>query len=286
MRIEQLVELVTKAAHGDDNFKEGAVGSNGYSFVFKALDSKFKYITSNNSYKYCGAGSCRYTLENFYKHGILWSDTFYDLHLVGSLKTLIPTLQFGGLEELIDSWMFVRTPKGRMFPTTFYWGQSGLSIGGWRGKGEHPYRRERVLPKNITKIINFSPFDFTDDEKGCFLDALEFALKKVPISDFWGIFTFEAVHFLMGIKNGRPFTEHWEWNYFKRDREAEEMLKPLLNKEFKDKHNELFSIRVLPNSGNYYRIYVMEFEYAHEGIDKVFGSAKKMLKFYHVYVKS
>ena len=27
--------------------------------------------------------------------------------------------------------MFVRTPRGQIFPATFYYGQSGASIGGW-----------------------------------------------------------------------------------------------------------------------------------------------------------
>lgn len=286
MRIEQLVELVTKAAHGEDNFKEGAVGSNGYGFIFKDLQSDIKYVTNKASHKYCGAGSCRHVLENFYKHGSLNYDVFYNLKLVGSLKTLIPNIQFGGLEKFFDAWMFVKTPEDHMFPATFYWGKLGLSIGGWRGKGEHPFKKERVLPEDITNVINFSPFDFTDDERGCLLDVLEFALKKVPISDYWGVFSYEAVHFLMGIKNGRQIIEPWEWDYFERDREAEEKLNPLLNKKFKDINNKSFSIRVLPNSGKTFRIYVMEFEYDHEGVDKVFGNAKKMLKFFNIHVKS
>ena len=59
MRIKQLVQLVTDAVGGKDNFKEGAVGSNGYGFVFRDLKSNVSYITNTNSHKYCEAGSNR-----------------------------------------------------------------------------------------------------------------------------------------------------------------------------------------------------------------------------------
>ena len=58
MRIEQIIKLATDAAEGKDNFKEGVVGSNGYDFVFKDLNSNIPYIINNYSHKYCGAGSC------------------------------------------------------------------------------------------------------------------------------------------------------------------------------------------------------------------------------------
>ncbi len=69
MRIERIINLVTEAAKGNDNFKEGVVGSNGYGFVFKDIDfySKVPYIFSIGSHKFCGAGSSCNILKNWKK---------------------------------------------------------------------------------------------------------------------------------------------------------------------------------------------------------------------------
>jgi len=117
-----------------------------------------------------------------------------DLLLAGSLKTLIPKLQFGGDETFFNIWMFVKTPDGKTFPGTFYYGASGPSVGGWM----------RYIPSSKCPF-NFSPFDFKKEELNLFLDALEFALKKIPVSDFEGIYRHDLGNSHMGIIDGKPF---------------------------------------------------------------------------------
>jgi len=57
-------------------------------------------------------------------------------------------------------------------------------------------------------------------------------------------------------------------------------LDPLLEKEFKDKYGELFTIRLLPEK-HLQRTYYIQFEYEWEGFDKFFGNAKKVLDVYN-----
>ncbi|KKL69860.1 hypothetical protein LCGC14_2110710 [marine sediment metagenome] len=283
MNIEQIIKLSIEAAEGKDNVKEGVVGSNGYGFVFKDLNSNILYVTDLNSQRYCEAGSMRGALKiwkkdkNFEDLQDLSSfNEENDLLLAGSLKTLVPTLQFGGY-EMFGIWMFVRTPKDRMFPAILYWGVSGVTIGGWSSYGITPFAKEIIFPEDFLKVINFTPFNFTDDERGCFLDALEFSLKKVPISDFWGVFNRDIGNSYMGVKRGEPFNELMQ--DFKRDPEAEKELEPLLGKEFTGVYNEQFIINLLPGM----RIYVMEFKENKESDDleennKLFGDAKEILR--------
>ncbi|MFX1568947.1 MAG: hypothetical protein ACFFCV_11345 [Promethearchaeota archaeon] len=292
MRIEYIIKLAKEAMNGTDNFKEGAVGSNGYGFVFKDYDShpKVLYIISYGSHKFCGAGAYRDYLKNLQK-GIKnteefnFSDSFrydpkIDLLMLGSLKTLVPSLQFGGFENFFDVWVFVITPKGQMFPVNFYWGKSGLSIGAWSKLGSLFIHEKNPLD-DYPDLKEFTPFKFNDEEINFFLDAFEFALKKVPVSDFWGISTFDWGHSLMGVKNGRSFTRYWKWGRFERDDEAEKKLEPLLNKKFNE-GDETFSIRLL-SEGKTYKIYVMELALAY--VDNFFGNAKKMLKLYKNFIK-
>ncbi len=51
MRIEQIIKLATDAAGGKDNFKEGAVGLNGYGFVLRDLKPNISYITNTKYQK-------------------------------------------------------------------------------------------------------------------------------------------------------------------------------------------------------------------------------------------
>jgi len=206
MNITKLVSLVSKASNGKDDFEKGAVGSNGYGFVFIDLNSEIPYVTFKGSSKLFSAGSQRDALKNYKKSGIYTMDLESDLLLIGSVKTLVPALKLGGYEELFDVWVLVKTPEGRMFPIRFYYGQSGLSIGGWKLRKNYidTYTGEKVFPKDFEEIINFNPSNFTDFDRNLFLDALEFALKKVPISDFWGIYRHDIGATFMGVVEGEP----------------------------------------------------------------------------------
>lgn len=309
-QITKIIELAKEAAKGNDNFKEGAVGSNGYGFVFRDADlnpsPNNRYIFSVDSDKLCGAGAYRdftkklghstsqkiETVHNI-THGkinpadLLRYEHDLDLLLAGSIKTLVPTLQFGGYECVFDVWMFVVTSEGQMFPATFYWGKSGLSVGGWTSYGMSCFLKERIFPEDFVKLINFTPFEFTDEGLNLFLDALEFALKKVPVSDFWGVSLMDAGYFYMGIKEGKPFDYHLNpyEDYLGLDSEAEKELKLLINKEFKDDLGDFFFIHRLPGL----RLYYIEFEYPINfgtGENKTFGYASYILDLYKKILKA
>jgi len=130
----------------------------------------------------------------------------YDLLLAGSLKTLIPTLRFGGDERLFHAWVFVKTPDGKQFPATFYYAQSGLSMGGWKSNKDSS--GNVVFSDEFLSIVNFKPFEFEfhgEDLKDL-VQALEHALGKVPVSDFHGVFKHGFGQTLMGVHRGMPFT--------------------------------------------------------------------------------
>jgi len=279
--IFEIIELAKEAAGGKDNVKEGAVGSNGYGFVFREPDlnpsPSNPYIFSVSSQKLCGAGAQRGFLERL--EGNSLSQKFItvynithskidnirdlvryerelDLLFAGSVKRLVPNLQFGGDERVFDVWMFVVTPEGQMFPTTLYWRQSGLSLGGWTSYKMSYFLKERIFPEDFEKLINLTPFEFSDEELNLFLDALEFALGKAPVSDFWGVNNADYGYVYLGVKNGEPFETPLYPTKSPDDKEAERVLEPLLGREFKTADGDSFSIqRVLD-----FHLYYIEFE--------------------------
>lgn len=129
-----------------------------------------------------------------------------DLYLGGALKYLIPELKFGGYEHLFGVWILVKTPKNQIFPVTLYYEQSGTSIGGW-APNYYIFTKEKVFSQQFEAILNFSPFKFSIIELEEFIEALECSLKKVPISDFEGVYTHDLGKNLMGIRSGKPFIE-------------------------------------------------------------------------------
>lgn len=123
-----------------------------------------------------------------------------DLLYAGSLKTLLPTLQFGGDELLFKVWVLIKTPSDKIFPAKFYYGPSGTSLAGWRS-----WRYNKVFQSDFRSIINFSPFDFSKEELEALIDAFECSLRQVPVTDFYGIYHHDEGQFLMGLKNTKPF---------------------------------------------------------------------------------
>ena len=209
---KEVAELVSKASEGIDNFEKAAVGFMNYGFVFKNSVSRY-FIFKGHRGKCCAAGSMRGFLENWAKKSELREkiesleelkvrDDKLDLFLAGSLKTLIPGLRFGGDELLFDVWMLVKTPENKIFPANFYYAQSGVSIGGY-GKDLTNF------PKDLQTIVNSSVFELNKNELETFLDALEFALNKIPISDFKGIYKHDLGATVMGIIDGQPYFEEW-----------------------------------------------------------------------------
>ena len=215
---------MSETADGQDNFKEGAIGFNGYGFVFKKLNyiSQDSFVIGDGSSKLCSIGAFKdiykKSIKHIEEHGPLKSpkdllnyDPKNDLYFGGALKTLVPKMKFGGCEQLFHVWMFVKTPQGKMFPATFYYGQSGTSIGGWSPDYRvFLFAGERTFPQEFESIVNFTPFNFSTVELEEFIEALELALDKVPISDFEGIYEHDSGRELKGIKSGEPFVKTLE----------------------------------------------------------------------------
>jgi len=221
LEIESLLKLVSEAADGKDDFKEGAIGYNGYGFVFRDYDYKSKnsFIIGDGSSKLCSVGAFR----NIYKKSLevqvpiksskdlLNYSPKLDLYFGGALKSLVPEIEFGGSEQLFHVWMFVKTPKGQIFPATFYYGQSGASIGGWSlDYRVFLFAEARTFPPEFESIINFSPFNFSKIELEEFIEALVLSLDKVPTSDFEGVYEHDLGRELMGIRSGKPFVKTLE----------------------------------------------------------------------------
>ena len=135
-----------------------------------------------------------------------------DLILLGSLKTLVPELEFGGDEIFFNVWLFIITPDNEKFPATFYYGPSGMALGGWESKD---YQNKSIFPLEFRVNINSSIFDIKGDKKEDLIEAFESALKKVPISDFFGIYKHDLGYALMMVKTGTPFMIELGWSYDK-----------------------------------------------------------------------
>ena len=221
MKINHLIKLVSEAADGQDNFKEGAVGFNGYGFVFKKLDynSQDSFVIGDGSSKLCSIGAFKDIYKKSMEHqgplksprDLLNYDPKNDLFFGGALRTLVPDMEFGGCENLFHVWMFVKTPQGQMFPATFYYGQSGTSVGAWSPDYRvFLFAEERTFPQEFESIVNFSPFNFSAVELEEFIEALELALDKVPVSDFEGVYEHDLGRELMGVKSGKPFVKTLE----------------------------------------------------------------------------
>jgi len=223
MSNQELLDLLSCAARGKDNLEQGAVGFYGYSFVFKdPKKSNESYVITVWSSKFAGAGAYRgiteqiLQLEHFKSlDDIGPSDDKDDCLFAGSLKTLIPTLEFGGDEVLFSVWMFVKTPDGKQFPATFYYGPSGTSLGCWRSYQDD--NGHNIFPDDFISIINFSPFDFSGEELDEFIQALECALRKVPVSDFYGVYQHDLGNSIMGVRGGRPFAIELGYEYDEKD---------------------------------------------------------------------
>ncbi|MBY9016072.1 MAG: hypothetical protein KGD68_10305 [Candidatus Lokiarchaeota archaeon] len=221
MRINHLIKLVSEAADGKENFKEGVIGFNNYGFIFRNFDyiSKNSFIIGDGSSKLCSIGA----FKDIYRKSLelqgplkspkdlLNYNPKHDLYFGGALRTLVPNMKFGGYESLFHVWMFVKTPKSQMFPATFYYGQSGTSIGAWSPDYRvFLFAEERTFPQEFESNMNFTPFNFSAVELEEFIEALELALYKVPISDFEGVYEHDLGRELMGIKSGKPFVKTLE----------------------------------------------------------------------------
>ena len=219
MDIKKIKNLTINGALGQLNIEKAQVGSNGYGFIYfdfnnTSVDPVFRI----GSGKVCGAGAHFGDFEKFMAldeikfdklsniEGLM-RDIEHDLLLASSLKTLLPDIVFGGDEQLFDVLMFVTTPDGLFFPATFYYGASGTSLGGWDSEDY------KTFPVEFRELINFSPFDFDKDGLTNIIEAQMFALQKVPVSDFCGIYRHDSGNALMCVHDGRAFIQELGYDY-------------------------------------------------------------------------
>ncbi len=132
----------------------------------------------------------------------LFSD--YDLKLIGSLKTFLPKLEFGGGDDLFFAWMFVKTPDGREFPAEISFYNLSLKFSGWSNFPKEEYLDH--FPKELQGLINFSPHDFSEVELDLLIKSLEKGLSSIPPLDYEAIYKTETGDLFIGLKNGVPFS--------------------------------------------------------------------------------
>lgn len=199
---EELLILVSAAAKGLDTIKKGAVGYNGYGFVFRDPSIMSVPYAKIGGSKFCTLSSHR-EIGKKWDAKSLRDELRHDIYLAGCLKTLVPTLKFGGDELLFTCWLFVCTPEGMKFPSIFYYGQSGMSLRGWGVNEDYSYKEH--FSEEFNKMVNFNPFHFSKEELNLLVEALEKALKKAPASDFYGVYRHDLGQTLMGVKYKTPF---------------------------------------------------------------------------------
>ena len=202
MKIQNIIQLVNQATQDIDNIEKGAIGYQGYGFVF---DESISIYGSSRIYS-LGASRCLINDLEMAKISepedlLLYGDTNYEIRFIGALKTLVPDLYFDSDELLFDICMFVKTPEGKQFPATFYYGPTGLAMGGWRSYEEEA--NNQFIP--YRSFINFCPFDFSQNDLEPLAEALELALNKVSISDFYAVHLQDDDYCFMGYKNGKTF---------------------------------------------------------------------------------
>jgi len=191
--VKKLIYLVTQASNGKDDLMKAAIGFNGYGFIFRSFESVSQW-TSN-------VPSSRATfVEDLEDPKHYEMEIYHAVKYAASLKTLIPNMELGGYEILFHVWMFVKTPDNKLFPAKFYYGPTGIAIGGY-----HPpldklktMTKKDLWSEDFAEHVNFSPYGFNKDQREGFVKALRGALQKVPKSHFECVFKNDKGKFMMG----------------------------------------------------------------------------------------
>ncbi|MFW9970604.1 MAG: hypothetical protein ACFFDF_10410 [Candidatus Odinarchaeota archaeon] len=209
MIIEDLIQITSKASIGEYDISNGSVGSNDFGFVFRDINYFNHLIDSSYTSRICNIGTIRKFSKKFqYEKDpnlfLLYDDVSPDLLLIGSVKTLVPTLELGKDDLLFIVGLIVKTPYNKIFPATFYYGPTRLAIGGWNLNFIKSYGKGNNNSFQFHEYFNFNAFDFTPEEQDIFTEAFESALQKVAPSDFEVVYRDDVGDSLMAVKEGVP----------------------------------------------------------------------------------
>ncbi|MFX1445531.1 MAG: hypothetical protein ACFFHV_19105 [Promethearchaeota archaeon] len=213
MNSSEILKLLELATNGKDNIEQGAIGYRGYGFVFR--DHNFIEELGNGFifYNYFVGVGGSYLMrkglrEEKEKFG---EDIFYyydliDALMIGSLKTLLPSLKFMDAEysdTLFNIWVIIRTPQQKIFPVIYHFDRNRM------GLGDLYWEEMRIYSQAYPLMCNSSLKEFTKDERDELADAFCNALKKVPTTDFRTIYPGHDEWFLIEINNGIPLFEEY-----------------------------------------------------------------------------
>ncbi len=188
VEVAKLLRLLDKASKDMDNIADGVIGYDGYGFLFRGFDFEVNIIRSSG----------------FSHIHTSYEDQNVALYHAGALKTLVPSLTFGGDEVLFDVWVLVKTPKGEILPLSFYFGASGLTLGASKLS---LIKDSEDLPVEYRNAVNCDPFELGLRDRELLTTALGRALSKVPTTDFEGVFRHDGGSTLMSLIKGVPSME-------------------------------------------------------------------------------
>lgn len=202
MNLSVNFNLALEASNGKDNFKQGVVGSNNFGFAFidmKKADSLMEY--NNYLSQLCSLRDPQDFIRRIEFSNKDFSDFLIksnrdDIKLAGSVKTLVPSVEYGGYESLFEVVVITRTPEKHFFPLIFYYGVSGLALSAfnitsWLDKG------------SFGSYFNYNPFNYNKQNVEILTEAFHLALLKVPSSNYFGVYNHDFGNTLMGLKGRR-----------------------------------------------------------------------------------
>jgi hypothetical protein len=189
--------LLLEASEGKDNINRGCVGSSGFGFRFIDKKEAKSLLLLATSQLRCLRDPQEFIrdIESSNKNisDYLLKSEREAIKLAGAVKTLAPSVEYGGFELLFEVFVLTRTPENHFFPLIFYYGASGLALGGFNIDSWED-RETLGIP------FNYNPFKYNDQDLEALAEALHLALLKIPTSDFYGVYKHDFGNTLMGLK--------------------------------------------------------------------------------------
>lgn len=198
--ISEILDLLSQASKGIDNIERGTIGYEGYSFVIRNVDD-FREIYEPFRYQtYELVGDMHNIAKDkregkFDFRGLYRYDEINAL-LIGSLKTILPSLKFWDVKEsdtLFEAFLIVKTPEGKLFPLIYYYDRYRMALGTCE------------INSVNSEIFNFDPRKLSQEERFNLAEAFENALRKVPLTDYKTIYPGHDEPWHIGVINGKPF---------------------------------------------------------------------------------